>query len=514
MNDPSTRTQGSGSGEVWVDGQLCSAPCRVVAPIDLDLAVAAVPDETSRFAGFAGDCAGDTCSIPAATAPVVVFAEFASVLEWVRSFPIPSSDAVTLALAADQAGIGVAVTAGRSLAVEGVTYQEPFINRNYSPYVLDMDLDGGVRWVVPLYDTVDAGAAYTGITATALARAPAGAWLVAGGCSQGHFGGVPCGTLTSVAEAPLLVEVADAGVRRFLLRGDLSGAFGAKFLEADFLASTALLRFYRFQAGALWTEGFLSLDANWDAGVVAEASDYQDRGNAEATSVEGSCLPAGEALLCAGAVTGDFTGLGCPLSTSSGTGTDLALFRFSPSGQCDLVDRRPSSDYVTVVGLSRAQDGGLNVAGDAQGVLQFGPGLSTGPGAALADQWIATFDRGAYSQLWTSTSTSFAMLKDVLPLEGRTLVLKSNRPGFLRLGWQLVWSSDDPDGLRLRTILTFDANGVVRRRWPILSSLASREELRLGHMTRVGDLLIVPSSAPGTAFAASRLRPTCRCGCS
>lgn len=498
-------TPGTGGGDVWLDGQLCPIPCRRVVPVDVGLTVAALADETSRFDGFSGDCTGDNCSVGAGNAPVTVIANFSSVLEWVRSFPIPSGDAVALALAADDAGIGVAVTAARSLVVDGVTFQEPFLNRNYSPYMLDMALDGGVRWVLPLYDTVDAGAGYTGITATSLARSPEGGWLLAGGCSEGHFQGRACGALTSVAEVPLLVEVADAGISRFMLRDDLTGAFGAKFLEVDFLANTSVLRFYRFQAGAQWSEGFLSVDSTWDAGVVAEASDYQDRGNAEATSVEGSCLPDGEALLCAGAVTGGFTGLGCPVSTSGSGGDDLALFRFYPSGQCDLVDRRPSTSSLTVVGLSRAQDGGVMVGGDASGLLQLAPGLSTGPGSGIADQCLATFENGAWSQLWRSTRTSFAMLKDMVPRENRTLVL--GRTGPDPSGWTGTWFGVPTTLTDSAYVLTFDTNGVVRRRWPILSSLSSREELRLGHMARVGDQLIVTLVGAGYTFRGQPLAP-------
>lgn len=490
-------TLGNGGGTVAVNGADCTAPCDVVLPVDAPVSVSARPDETSRFLGFSGDCAGASCSVTQGTTDVLVHVEFESVLRWVRSFPIPSAEGNNVALFADDRGIYVAASVRGSMEIDGRLYAEPFPNRNGSPYFIELGWDAGVQSVLPFYDYVDGG--YTRTDVASLTKGPDGTLFAFGVCFQGHFLGQPCGALNISDGVPFVVEIQDGGVRSSELRIDLQDSDNVGFLDSHLVGDSLVARVFRHEPVPNRRSGFYVRARGADAGTVTLADDLWSIGGPYAKSW-GECSVDGESLVCLSPVTGAFVGLGCAASS----GGMLARYRYTPgSGACELEWRMPAGLNAAVRGVARSGSGSLQAIGkNADGAYDFGSGFTlSGP-----HDWVVGLDGGSMSYLTSSPSVG-QLSFPVAIVAANSGVLVFAKTGPLQPG-----PSGPLFGIPLTVndsayVLTFDESGRMTRQWPLLGGAANHAEIYNGTMTRVGEDIVVAVMGSGYTFRGQPLAP-------
>ncbi|MEW5742773.1 MAG: hypothetical protein AB1938_27905 [Myxococcota bacterium] len=492
--------QGNGGGTIAVDGVSCPTPCDLAVPMDAPVTIRASADETSRFLGFTGDCSGDTCVLPAAAGDLSVGVRLESVLQWVRSFPIPSAEGNNVALFADDGGIFVVASVRRSMEIDGVLYTEPYVFRNGSPYFIELGWDAGVQSVFPLYDYVDAGR--TRADVASLTRGPAGSLFAFGVCFQGHFLGQPCGAVNIVDGVPFVLELHDAGVLGGELRVDLQSPDPVGFLDAHLVGDLLVARVFSHDQYPAGRSGFYVRGPGADAGVITLAPDMLS-GGATGANARRECTPDGQSLVCVSPVSGAFTGLGCP---SSAPGGALASYRYTPAtGACELDWRMPAGRDALTLGVARSRTGALVfIGGNGAGLYDFGGGLTLNG----AHCWVAALDGGAVASLTSSPIVGAQLTHPVAvvpALDGGVLVFAKTGPlqpgpSFPLFGTPLTVNDS-------AYVLTFDETGRVVRRWPLLGGAVNNEEIRNGTMTRVGDDIVVAVMGSGYTFRGQPLAP-------
>lgn len=492
---------GKGAGTIEVDGVGCATPCDVIVPRDRPVTVTATADETSRFRGFTGDCTGDVCSLGAGTADLAVTTHFDSVLQWVRSFPIPSGNGNNVVLFADDAGIWIAASVWGSMEVDGITYSEPFPYRRGSPYFIELGWDAGVQSVFPFYDYVDGGMTRTDVAS--LTKGPDGTLFAFGVCFQGHFLGQPCGVTTASDGVPFVLEVADAGVRAGELRTELQDSNPVGFLDSHLVGDVVVARVFRHDQFPNGRSGFYVRPPGADAGIISLAPDMLSGGGYFANARR-ECVVEGESLVCISPVSGAFTGLGCSPSAPAGS---LAAYRYTPStARCDLEWRMPSGSFAIVSGVTRSSGRLAFVGGNASGFYDFGSGFSV-TGDHL---WQAGLEGGAVVALTSSAvvNPQLAQPVAIVPSTGATasvLVL-------LKTGPLLSGPAGPLFGIPLTAndsaqVVTFDAAGQLVRKWPLVGGAANPPEIRNGAMVRVGDDVVVAVIGSGYVFRGEALAP-------
>lgn len=492
---------GNGAGTIQVDGVACPTPCDVIVPRERAVTVTATADETSRFRGFTGDCMGDVCTLGAGTADLAVATHFDSVLQWVRSFPIPSGSANNVALFADDAGISVAASVWGSMEVDGVTYAEPYPYRRGSPYFIELGWDAAVQSVFPFYDYVDGGMTRTDVAS--LTRGPDGTLFAFGVCFQGHFLGQPCGATTVSDGVPFVLELADAGVRGGELRTDLQDSNPVGFLDSHLVGDVVVARLFRHDQFPNGRSGFYLRPHGADAGTISLVPDVLSGGGFFANARR-ECIVEGESLVCVSPVSGAFTGLGCSSSAPAGS---LAAYRYTPStGRCDLEWRMLSGSFAVVSGVTRSSGRLAFVGGNASGFYDFGSGFSVNGD----NFWLGAVEGGAAVVLTPSVVVrpQLAQPVAIVPSTGATasvLVL-------LKTGPLLSGPAGPLFGLPLTAndsahVVTFDAAGQLVRKWPLVGGAANPPEIRNGAMVRVGDDIVVAVIGSGYAFRGEALAP-------
>lgn len=501
-------TQGNGGGAIAVNGAACAPPCDVIVPMDVPVNVTAVPDDTSRFLGFSGDCAGSMCSVPAGTGDLSVTVDLESVLQWVRSFPIPSAEGNNVALHADDAGIFVVASVRRSMEIDGVLFVEPFAYRNGSPYFIDLGWDAGVQSAFPLYDyTADAG--YTRVDVASVTRGPSGSYFAFGVCQQGRLLGQSCGELNmpQVESVPFVLEILDGGVVGAELRSDLQDFNPVGFLDSHLVGDAVVARLFKHDQLPNGRAGFYVRPAGADAGSVVLAPDMLASGGFFA-SANRECVVDGESLLCVSPVTGGFTGLGCPSSSPGGA---LAAYRYNPSnGACQLEWRMPvatPSPSVSVLDVGWSGAGGFHALGATgnQSAVDFGSSFTLSQAVHV---WLVGIGSGSVLSLWPSEVAPGQLARPVAMApsdRGGLLVLAKTgplMPGPVLPLFSVPLTVDDS-----AYVLSFDTAGQVVRKWPLLGGAANAGEIRNGVMTRVGEDIVVAVMGSGYTFRGQPLAP-------
>lgn len=502
-------TQGNGGGAIAVNGAACAPPCDVIVPTDVPVNVSAVPDDTSRFLGFSGDCAGSMCSVPAGTGDLSVTVDLESVLQWVRSFPIPSAEGHSVALYADDAGILAVASVRHSMEIDGVLFTEPFSYRNGSPYFIELGWDAGVQSAFPLYDyTADAG--YTRVDVASVTRGPTGSYFAFGMCQQGRLLGQSCGDLNmpQVESTPFVLEFLDGGVLGAELRSEMQDSNDVGFLDSHLVGDAVVARVYQHDQQPNGRAGFYVRPNGADAGSIVLASDMLSSGSFFTRVNHRECLVEGESLVCVSPVSGGFTGLGCP---SSAPGGPLAAYRYTPStGACQLEWRMPAAIAPVSAGLNDvvlSRSGRLLALGGtfaSSGMVDFGSGFTL----TALNEWVAAFSSGIPVSLWPTDASAGQLARPVAMVaseQAEVLVLTKNgpaQPGPVLPIFGVPLTAEDS-----AYVLTFDSAGQVSRKWPLIGAASNPEEILNGSMTRVGDDIVVAVMGSGFSFRGEPLAP-------